>query len=134
MLDILSDKGLIGDLKITGLALSDAVVAKQVGSMAYDFSMAWYRRGLSILRPALAGRIQTRLFFAERNEPRDMFPLDLTEGNLCVADRQCQAVIDRFAACMASGEWPGVAPTPRSLNIPDWHQRQFLDDELGEAL
>lgn len=133
MLDILSDTGLIGDLKITGLSLNDSVVAKQVGSMSYDFSMAWYRRGLAKLRPALAGRIRSRLIFAERNEPYDVFPLDLTEGNLHVAERQCQAAIDRFAACMTAGEWPGVAPSPRSLIIPDWHQRQFLEAELGEA-
>jgi hypothetical protein len=130
MLDILNEAGLIGDLKITAAELTDAFVARQVGSMSYDFSMAWYRRGLSILRPELAGRIKTRLIFAERNEPYDVFPLDLTEGNLHVADRQCQAAIDRFAACLTAGHWPGVAPKPRTLEIPDWHQRQFLEAEL----
>lgn len=135
MIDALPlDEPRIDDLKITGGELSDAFVGRQVGSMNYDLSMAWYRRGLSILKPDLAGRITTRLIFAERGEPYDVFPLDLTEGDLHVAARQCQAAIDRFAACMTAGEWPGVAPRPRSLTIPDWHQRQFLEAELqGDA-
>lgn len=124
----------IDDLKITGGELSDAFVGRQVGNMGYDLSMAWYRRGLSVLKPDLAGRITTRLIFAERGEPYDVFPLDLTEGDLHVAARQCQAAIDRFAACMTANEWTGVAPRPRSITIPDWHQRQFLEAELqGES-
>lgn len=130
MLDILTDLPLIGDLKITGAELTDDFVGRQVGSMAYDFSMAWYRRGLAKVKPETAGRIQTRLIFGERNEPFDVFPLPLTEGNLHVADRQCQAAIDRFAACLTADHWPGIAPAPRSLEIPDWHQRQFLAAEL----
>lgn len=130
MLDILTDAPLIGDLKITGGELTDAFVARQVGAMSYDFSMAWYRRGLSKVKPDLAGRIQTQLIFGERNEPYDVFPLPLTEGNLHVADRQCQAAIDRFAACLTSGKWPGIAPKPRTLEIPDFHQRAFLAAEL----
>lgn len=136
MLDVLADDAsiangaMIADLKITGGELSDAFVARQVGKMFYDFSMAWYRRGLAALRPDLAGRIRTRLIFVERKEPFDVFPLDLTEGDLHVATRQTQAAIDRFAACMTSGQWPGVAPQPRTLEIPDWHQRQFLAAEL----
>lgn len=130
MLDILTDTPLIGDLKITGGELTDAFVARQVGGMFYDFSMAWYRRGLARVKPELAGRIQTQLIFGERNEPFDVFPLPLTEGNLHVADRQCQAAIDRFAACLSSGKWPGIAPKPRTLEIPDFHQRAFLAAEL----
>lgn len=134
MLDILTEAALIGDLKITGGDLTDAFVGRQVGAMAYDYSMAWYRRGLAAVQPDLAGRIRTRLIFAERNEPFDVFPLDLTEGNLHVAERQTQVAIDRFAAGMKSGHWPGVAPQPRTLEIPDWHQRQFLNAELeGEV-
>lgn len=130
MIDALPEPDLIEDLKITGAELTDAFVSRQVGSMFYDFSMAWYRRGLSVLHPELAGRIRTRLTFAERKEPFDVFQLDLTEGNLHVADRQCQAAIDRFAACMTAGQWPGVCPQPRSLDLPDWHQRAFLNAEL----
>lgn len=134
MLDALPEPHLIEDLKITGAELSDAFVARQVGSMFYDFSMAWYRRGLAAVRPDLAGRVRCRLTFGERKEPFDVFPLDLTEGNLHVADRQTQAAIDRFAACTAAGAWPGIAPRPRSLDLPDWHQRAFLEAELnGEA-
>lgn len=134
MLDIVTASGLIADLKITGGELSDAFVARQVGAMGYDFSMAWYRRAVAAVWPDMAGRLRARLIFAERNEPHDVFQLDLTEGNLHVADRQCQAAIDRFAACMTADHWPGVCPQPRSLDLPDWHQRAFLNAELeGEA-
>lgn len=134
MIDALPEPNLIEDLKVTGAELTDAFVSRQVGSMFYDFSMAWYRRGLSIIRPDLAGRIRTRLTFGERKEPYDIFPLDLTEGNLHVADRQVQVAIDRFALCMTAGKWPGVAPHPRTLDLPDWHQRAFLNAELdGES-
>lgn len=134
MLDILTADPMIADLKITGAELTDDFVGRQVGGMGYDFSMAWYRRGLAAVKPETAGRIQTQLIFGERNEPYDVFRLPLTEGNLHVADRQCQAAIDRFAACLAADHWPGIAPTPRSIEIPDWHQRQFLAAELeGET-
>lgn len=131
MLDALPEPHLIEDLKITGAELTDAFVARQVGSMFYDFSMAWYRRGLTKLRPELAGRIRTRLTFGERKEPHDVFQLDLTEGNLHVAHRQTQAAIDRFALCLTAGKWPGVCPHPRTLELPDWHQRAFLEAELN---
>lgn len=130
MLDILTADPMIADLKITGAELTDDFVGRQVGGMGYDFSMAWYRRGLAAVKPETAGRIQTQLIFGERNEPYDVFPLPLTEGNLHVADRQCQVAIDRFAACLAADHWPGIAPTPRTVEIPDWHQRQFLAAEL----
>lgn len=131
MLDALPEPTLIDDLKVTGAELTQGFVERQVGTMGYDLSMAWYRRGLSILKPDLAGRIRTRLTFAERGEPYDVFQLDLTEGNLHVADRQCQAAIDRFAACLKSGRWPGVADRPRSLDLPEWHQRAFLEAEIN---
>lgn len=130
MIDVLAESGMIADLKITGAELTEGFVKRQVGAMAYDFSMAWYRRAVAAVEPAMAGRLRTRLIFAERGEPYDVFNLDLTEGNLHVADRQVQAAIDRFAACMRSGRWPGVCPSPRSLDLPDWHQRDFLTAEL----
>lgn len=130
MIDLLTEAGMIADLKITGAELTEGFVKRQVGAMAYDFSMAWYRRAVSAVVPDMAGRLRPRLIFAERGEPFDVFNLDLTEGNLHVADRQVQAAIDRFASCMARGRWPGVCPSPRSLDLPDWHQCDFLTAEL----
>lgn len=120
------------DLKITAGELSEGFVSRQIASMSYDLSMSWYRRGLAKLRPELAGRIKSRLIFAERKEPYDTFPVDLSEGDLCVADRKCQAAIDIFAACMKSGQWPGVAPQPRTVTLPSWAERAWLERELNE--
>lgn len=122
----------IEDLKITGGELSDAFVGKQIGAMGYDLSMAFYRRAFSRLLPELEGRIKTRLIFAERKEPFDTFPVDLTEGDLSTCDRMVQAAIDRFAECTTAGAWPGVAPEPRPVKIPDWHLRDFLESELED--
>ena len=122
----------IDDLKITAGELSEGFVSRQIASMSYDLSMAWYRRGLSILRPELDGRIKARLIFAERKEPFDVFPADLSDGDLYIADRKCQAAIDMFAAAMTSGQWPGVAPQPRTVSLPSWAERQWLERELSE--
>jgi len=122
----------IDDAKTTWGFLSDAYVGKQIGSMGYDFSSAFYRRGMGKLLPELSGRIKTRLSFVEMNEPYDTFINPLTEGDLATCDRMVQAAIDRFAECTATGVWPGVAPTPRSVKIPDWHLRTFLEQELED--
>ncbi len=136
MLDMLGADGLIEDLKITTAELSHAFVARQIDGMGYDVSMAWYRRGLAALRPDLAGRIRTRLTFAERNEPFDILSRDLTEGELHEADIFCQLAIDRFAACQTAGEWPGVGDTapPIPIAIPNWRKRAVLDAALTEEL
>lgn len=133
MLDAwIADAHRIEDLKITAGELSEAFVARQIASMSYDLSMAWYRRGMAALNPDLTGRIKCRLIFAERREPFDTFPVDLTESDLSVADRKCQAAIDIFAACMSAGQWPGVAPEPRAVALPPWHERAWMERELAE--
>jgi hypothetical protein len=132
MIDAWPEPTRIDDLKLTAGELSEAFVARQIASMSYDLSMAWYRRGLSALRRDLAGRIGTRLIFAERKEPYDVFPVDLTEGDLHVADRKCQAAIDIFANCRRENRWPGVAPQPRTVVLPPWHERAWLEREMAE--
>lgn len=133
MVDIWDEEACrIDDLKLTQGELTDAFVGRQIAAMDYDLSMAWYRRGMSHLRPELAGRIKTRVTFIERNEPYDIFPADLLDIDLAVPDRKCQAAIDIFARCMTAGEWPGIAQQPRNVVIPPWHERQWLDRELSE--
>lgn len=133
MLDAwIADANRIEDLKITAGELSDAFVARQIASLSYDLSMAWYRRGMAALNPGLTGRIKCRLIFAERREPYDTFPVDLTESDLSVADRKCQAAIDIFAACMTNNVWPGVASEPRAVSLPPWHERAWMERELAE--
>lgn len=133
MLDAwIADHNRIEDLKITAGDLSDGFVARQIASLSYDLSMAWYRRGMVALNPDLAGRVKCRLIFGERREPFDTFPVDLTESDLSVADRKCQAAIDIFAACMTNNVWPGVASEPRAVALPPWHERAWMERELAE--
>lgn len=134
MLDALPSPDLIEDIKVTGAELSDEFVARQIDGMGYDISMAWYRRGLSRLKPELAGRIRTRLTFVERNEPFDTLGRTLTDGELHEPDILIQIAIDRFAACMTAGEWPGVSGAPKLVAIPNWKKRALLDAALSEEL
>lgn len=137
MIDALPEAHRIEDLKITTAALSEAFVARQIDAMGYDLSLGWYRRGLAALRPALAGRISVTLHFAERGEPYDICSRTLTEGELHEADILCQMAIDRFAACMAAGRWPGVnerRPGALPIPIPNWKKRALLDAALAEEL
>lgn len=134
MLDVLDlHAGQIDDLKVTGAELSEAFVVRQIDAMGYDVSMAFYRRGLSRVVPDLAGRIKTRLRFIERNEPFDTFDRDLTEGDLHQADLIVQQAIDRFAACMTAGAWPGAAANAHGMSIPDWRKRAALYDLAPEG-
>lgn len=134
MLDALPEPTLIEDVKVTGAELSDEFVARQIDGMGYDISMAWYRRGLSKLAPDLAGRIKVRLTFVERNETYDTLSRTLTDGELHEPDVLLQIAIDRFAACMTAGHWPGVSASPKPVAIPNWKKRALLDAALSEEL
>lgn len=135
MLDALDIEGpRIDDLKLTQGELSEVFVARQIASMSYDLSAAFYRRGLAHLQPRLTGRIKNRLVFGEARESFDVFAVDLKESDLHVADRKVQSAIDTFARCLATGDWPGVAPQPRAVALPPWHARAWLDTELGQEI
>ena len=45
-----------------------------------------------------------------------------------------QIAIDRFAACMTDGHWPGVSASPKPVAIPNWKKRALLDAALSEEL
>lgn len=134
MIDALPEPTLILDLKVTGAELSDEFVARQIDGMGYDISMAWYRRGLSRLKPELAGRIKTRLTFGERNETYDTLSRTLTDGELHEPDILLQIAIDRFAACQTAGEWPGVSASRKQVDIPNWKKRALLDGALAREI
>jgi len=134
MLDALPESTLIEDIKVTGAELSDEFVARQIDGMGYDISMAWYRRGLSKLAPDLAGRIKTRLTFVERNETYDTLARTLLDSELHEPDLLLQTAIDRFAACMTTGVWPGVSASPKPVAIPNWKKRALLDAALSEEI
>jgi len=122
----------VWDFKTTDAGLSDAEIRRTIFNLGYDLSAAFYIRGLTALRPELAGRFRWRWIFAETKAPYEVRVISADPTTLTMGDRRAALAIAKWHRCMTSGEWPGYAPDVSSVGYPEWAEGQWLDRELAD--
>lgn len=123
------------DVKTTGCGkLSDRDIANRI----FDGWMAeqswWYRRGLSVLNPDLAGRLRFRFVFVEDDEPFEGRVIELTGTQEWIGQRRMTAAALMWKRGIRDGVWPGYPRVTSSVESPPYFQMQWEARETGDPL
>jgi hypothetical protein len=132
MLDRVTPAGVIYDVKCTDAGLSDAQIARQIVNMGYDLSAGMYVRGLSQLRPELAGRIRYVWLMVETSEPYEFRLIEADGATLAMGDRKTALAIEKWRRCIEAASWPGYPPEISRLPYPGWAESSWLERELTD--
>lgn len=118
-----------GDLKSSAAGLSDDELQRTLsGDNGRTFiQAAWQRRGFVATYPELAGRVDVVHPFIEVEPPYECRIVRLSEAALEMADRRCRRAVEMFAACLASGEWPGWDET--RISPAGWLDTKWVAEE-----
>jgi hypothetical protein len=119
----------IDDLKTTEASLDRASLERQIANLNYDLSAAFYIRGMEALFPELKGKLKFRWIFVEAKPPHELRVMEASGMTLEIGARKVQFAIDKWRACMASGEWPGYPKGTQTAFLPSWAEAAWLDRE-----
>jgi hypothetical protein len=122
--------GSIIDVKTTTGDLDDRSVMMRVLDTGMHIQQAWYERGLTALYPAIAGRIDYRIIFAQQVEPYGVRVVRLGKRYRWHGWRNAMIGAGIFADCLRTGEWPGWIPRTQTIDAPDWVERQQTEREV----
>lgn len=139
LIDWLEPNGTLWDLKSTGAGLSDEAIRRKIAAECLDLRCAWYVRGLTRLKPELAGRVAVNLVFVETKPPFEVRIVRLTNASLNMGHRKVAFCLDLWARCLKSGRWPGYPREITRLDVPAfaekiWLEREEYDAELRAAV
>lgn len=110
-----------GDLKTTADASLRAIM-RDIGKHGYDMQAALGCVGCEIV---LDRQITSDVMvFVQKSPPYHISPVEIPEDALHWGKLKCRAAINRFAECLAKGDWPGpvegvpkYSQTERDLHI-----------------
>lgn len=128
---LVRDRGLIVDLKTTGLPISDREVETRFAGQGYDIQAAHYLDGLVTLFPEFAGRERFVFATIEVTPPYDVRFDELPRSWLTIVGQRVDAASDKFAECLQSGQWPRRRKS--ELRMPPWHEQRMLEAEIANS-
>lgn len=112
-----ADRPAIVDLKTTVLGANPRSFNREIAERRYHLSMAFYRRVLMLLgydAPLL------RFVAVSKRQPHMVSVHEVSESDRIVGDLLVNKAIATYAACLASGEWPGYDTQIHPTDMPAW--------------
>jgi hypothetical protein len=110
--DVLNDPAHLADLKGTMTSEPDAF-ARHSFSMMWHAQLAFYTYG--------APHVRERVLIAVEQEPPHVVSVfRLTPALLLAGQKTVRLLIERYKACVASGQWPGYVQSAVDLDVPAW--------------
>jgi hypothetical protein len=125
-----NDYSMVFDYK-TIVSAAPGAVQRHLLDMGYDVQAAWYERGISVLRPELAGRIKFFFLCQERDPPFSLAVVEMDGAVMEIARRKIAYALATWQRCMASGEWPSYPPKIIRAELPVWKEREWIDREAN---
>lgn len=120
-----ADAGIVGDLKTTRDG-SRRAFERQIYSLGYHRSKAFYMDCLHTLEP---DRWQHHVFLVvENTPPYESAVYDLDPAATEMGRREVRQLLELYAACKESGDWPGYDTTVRTVGVPRWAYYQEEED------
>lgn len=95
-------------------------LGKHYGDMNYHVQRGWYRHGLEVLRPDLAGRITWVFLNQETSYPFAMVPCDIDGQFLAIGDSKWRRAVKRWEECISTDKWPAYTNGILNLEPPKW--------------
>ena len=111
------------DLK-TCLSVDAGSFGRDVAKYLYHFQASYYRQGVRAVR----GRYLPYFLVAvEKFPPHDVGVFEVDGDALQRGNELVRLALDRYAACVKSGKWPGRYSRPESVDFPKY--AMFADEE-----
>lgn len=117
----------------TTIDASPGGFAKSMANYGYDQQGDWYTAGLHALDPR-DEYPQFVLIAQEKTPPYAVTVNYLNEQALARGHHRNRRARELYAACAASGRWPGYPAEPVELHLPAYAARQFEAEQETEAL
>jgi hypothetical protein len=115
--DYLREDGLVLDLKTSADASPEAF-QRSIMNYKYHWQSAWYLDGLSkILGRQLENFVH---LVVETSAPYGVAVYVLDNGSLDKARDDIRVLLDRYAECLHTGEWPGYDTRIQNISLPHW--------------
>lgn len=129
----------VWDLKTTSAGLSDDALLRKIAGEHLDLRCAWYERGVTRLRPELAGRVAVNLVFVEAAPPYEIRVVRLGGASLALGHKKAAYALWLWRRCLHAGAWPGYPPEITRLDLPNyaqtrWLEREEADDDVRVAI
>lgn len=112
-----ADQPAIVDLKTSVLGANPRSFNREIAERRYHLSMAFYRRVLMLLGyddPLL------RFVVVSKRQPHLVSVHQVSESDRIVGDVLAKKAIATYAACLATGEWPGYDDEIHPTDMPAW--------------
>jgi PDDEXK-like domain of unknown function (DUF3799) len=127
-LDFISGRGHIVDLKST-MDARESAFARDIVKHGYHISGAHYTHGAGVAK-SLGIDSKTFIFLVvEKNPPYEMAIYPAGTSVLGVGDQWRSKAMQIYSKCKKSGVWPGYNPDMRTIELPQWAEAVYPDDE-----
>lgn len=127
-IDEVNKRAIIFDLKNCESA-NPGALGKLVYNQSYDMQEVSYTRGLEILRPDLAGRIDFRFLFLEIEDPFCLTVAELTGESRVLGQSKWARAWQMWHECLTADRWPAYGNTLARVEPPGW----ALAAEMGSS-
>lgn len=110
------ETGTLVDLKTTRDAQPDAF-QRSIWNYGYFRQLAFYRYALEQLGKTVD---EALIIAVEKNPPYAVAVYRLSEETLSAGWRQLEDLLDRYARCIQTDEWPGYGEDVKEIGLPSW--------------
>lgn len=112
-----ADRPAIVDLKTSVIGANPRTFNREIAERRYHLSMAFYRRVLMLL-----GYDDPELKFVvvDKKAPHLVSVHEVSVSDRIVGDVLAKKAIGTYAACLATGEWPGYDTAIHHTDMPAW--------------
>lgn len=126
MIDRLTPRGMIYDVKTSGRGLDDRTLQNRFAD-GFATQPGLYLRGLEALWPEMAGRLRWTWIFAEQTAP---FAVRVDEADafaLKEGAERAELAVRMWARCMATDRWPGYPRRVGRLGPTEWSYNRWTE-------
>lgn len=118
-IDESAKRAVIFDLKNCESA-NPAGLGKLIYNQSYDMQNVSYDRGLSVLRPDLAGRIDFRFLFIETEFPFCLTVAELDGESRTLGSSKWARAWQMWHECLKADKWPAYGSALERISPPGW--------------
>lgn len=105
-----------------------------IDSQHYDFTIAFYARGLADLEPKVGAHTRHIILAQEQESPFACALHDLAPAKFSIASSKVERAISIWARCMKSGKWPAYDTRVHSHEPKPWHIQAEEDKAMFYGL
>lgn len=134
MVLITPTSALVIDYKTTEQEIGPENVGRYICNQGYDVQEAFYRRGLTVLFPHLAGRIRFLFLVQDQAAPHDCLLAEPSGEMRHIADQKASVATALWARCMKNDDWPGHAASIVHAIPPPFVEHQWTERALNSAI